>query len=298
MAGRGKHRYSGPMILVIGASGQVGRAILRELSGRDVVGTGNTRITGGLVKLDLADAPAVRKLILEIRPAGILVPGGVTTVDWCEKNEALATRISAEGTAAICEAAIQVGAHVVHFSSDYVFSGISGPYSEVSSPDPISAYGRAKLAGERAASVGVILRTSMVYSNDPESKNFYNFIVGNLRAGKPVSTFSDQSGSPTFAPALAAAAVEALDHKLAGLYQVAGPEVLTRLEFALRVARALRLDESLIRPVTSEQFVLPAPRPKKGGLLVDWARQEFRAPLVGLSSALRQMGVASSENGV
>lgn len=278
------------MILVIGASGQVGRELVKQLAGRDVVGTGFQR-AAGLVPLDLGDAPVVKRLILERKPEGILVPGGVTAVDWCEDHEADARRICVDGTAAICEAAAAVNAHVVHFSTDYVFSGKAGPYDESAMPDPISAYGRIKLDAERAAVRGAILRTSMVYSADPTSKNFRNFVVDNLRAGKPVKAFSDQSGSPTFAPALAAAAIEVLDRRLDGLWHLAGPEMLTRLEFARRVARAEGLDEGLIQPVTSGTFLLPAERPGiRGGLDVRRARNGLQSPVVPLEEALTVMG--------
>lgn len=277
------------MILVVGASGQVGRALLKELAGREVVGTGHTR-ADGLTRLDLADAAAVKRLILDLKPSGILVPGGVTAVDWCEDHEGEARRICVDGTRAICEAAAAVQAHVVHFSTDYVFSGAAGPYDEAAIPDPISAYGRIKLDAERAADRGAVIRTSMVYSGDPTSKNFRNFVVGALQSGNPVRAFTDQSGSPTYAPALASAAVEILDNGLDGLWHVAGPEVLTRLEFARRVARAAGLEESLIVPVTSDEFPLPAARPGlRGGLAVRRARNHLQSPLISLDEALDLM---------
>lgn len=275
--------------LVIGASGQVGKALHRLLRGHDVVGTGHTRATDDLVTLDLADLEAVGRLIRKLRPAGIFVPGGVTAVDWCESHETQARRICVDGTVAVREAAEAVRAHVVHFSTDYVFSGKAGPYREEDPPDPVSAYGRAKFDGERAATRGTILRTSMVYSGDPESKNFHNYVRDALRAGKTVKAFSDQSGSPTYAPSLARAAIEAMDLRFQGLVHLAGPEVLTRLEFARRVARAYGMDETRILPVTSEELPLPAARPKVGGLRVEKARAAFKTPLTPLSGAVVEM---------
>ncbi|HTF57111.1 MAG TPA: SDR family oxidoreductase [Planctomycetota bacterium] len=271
--------------LVIGASGQVGKALRNHL-GAEAVGTGHRRVTGDLLRLDLADTKAVGRLIREIRPEGIFVPGGVTAVDWCETHEAEARRICVDGTVAVREAAEAIGAHVVFFSTDYVFSGISGPYGEDDPPDPISVYGRIKVEAERAAGDRfAILRTSMVYSDDPDSRNFHNFVRDTLRAGGEVKAFSDQSGSPTYAQSLVVSAV-AMRGKWKGIHHVAGPEVLTRLEFAHRVARAYKLDESRIRPVTSEEMRLPAPRPKQGGLR---STRSDVLPTASLAEALAEM---------
>ncbi|MBI4566092.1 MAG: SDR family oxidoreductase [Planctomycetes bacterium] len=275
--------------LIIGASGQVGRLLMRLLRRQDPVGTTHTRPCRGLVRLDLADSEAVKQLIFDLKPDGIFVPGGVTAVDWCEKNEAQARRVCVEGTAAVCEAAARVGCHAIHFSTDYVFSGRSGPYREEDTPDPINAYGRVKAEAERAVTRGAILRTSMVYSDDPDSKNFHNFVRATLTAGQEVRAFADQSGSPTYAPALAKAAVEAMERRLAGLWHIAGPEVLTRLEWAQWIARAYGLNEGLIRPVTGDALALPAPRPRQGGLCIDKARTTFSAPFAPLCDALREM---------
>lgn len=261
--------------LVIGASGQVGRNLMRLL-GPDAVGTAHTRASGTLIPLDLADTGAVSRLIREHKPSSIFVPGGVTAVDWCESHEAEARRICVDGTAAVREAAEAIGAHVVFFSTDYVFSGKSGPYGEEDPPDPISAYGRVKAEAEKAAGgVFTMLRTSMVYSDDPGSKNFHNFVRDTLRAGKDVKAFSDQSGNPTHAPSLAAAALEAAGSRPAGVIHACGPEVLTRFEFARRVARAYGLQEGRVRPVTSEEMAMPAARPKQGGLKIGARSRKF-----------------------
>jgi dTDP-4-dehydrorhamnose reductase len=257
--------------LVIGASGQVGKNLMRVL-GADAVGTGHTRAAGKLIPLDLADGGAVGRLIRELKPEGVFVPGGVTAVDWCETHEAEARRICVDGTVAVREAAESIRAHVIFFSTDYVFSGKSGPYKATDPPDPISAYGRVKFEAEQAAGAScTTLRTSMVYSDDPESKNFHNFVRDTLRAGKEVKAYTDQSGSPTYAPTLAFTAIVWMGSRLGGLWHAAGPEVLTRFDFARRVARAYGFDEGRIRPVTSEELPMAAARPKQGGLVVDVA---------------------------
>ncbi len=278
--------------LVIGASGQVGKSLMRLL-GDGAIGTAHTRAAGKLVPLDLADAGAVGRLIRGLKPEEIFVPGGVTAVDWCESHEAEARRICVDGTAAVREAAEAIGAHVVFFSTDYVFSGKSGPYTEADPPDPVSAYGRVKFEAEKSAGRRfTILRTSMVYSDEPDSKNFHNFVRDTLRAGKEVRAFSDQAGNPTYAPSLAEAALHALEGRLPGLYHAAGPDVLTRFEFARRVARAYGLEEGRVRPVTSDEMPMPASRPKQGGLIPSPRSEGLRtASLEEALSAMAQSKV-------
>jgi dTDP-4-dehydrorhamnose reductase len=282
-------------ILVIGASGQVGRRLMGLLAGRhEVVGTGY-RNAKGLIPLDLGDAGAIRGVIASVRPEGVICPGGVTGVDWCETHAAEAERVCVGGSEALQQTA---GVPVIHFSTDYVFPGGAGPYREEAKAEPLSAYGRIKLAGEGAArSAGgrwTILRTSMVYSWDPGGRNFAQFVIDTLKAGGTVKAFTDQSGSPSHAPAVARAAIEILEEGLTGIWHVAGPEVMTRYDFACRVARAFGLGTDRIVPVTSGEFRLPARRPGlKAGLCVDKARGALRAPMQPVEDALAEMLVSS-----
>ena len=195
--------------------------------------------------------------------------GGVTAVDWCESHEAEARRICVDGTAAVREAAEAIGAHVVFFSTDYVFSGKAGPYKVTDPPDAINVYGRVKAQAEKEAGPFAVIRTSMVFSDEPDSKNFHNFVRDTLRGGGVVRAFTDQTGNPTYAPPLATVAIAVMGNRLDGIMHVAGPEVLTRFEFARRVARAYGLDEGRLKPVTSEEMPMPAARPKRGGLVLD-----------------------------
>ena len=279
--------------LVIGASGQVGRQLMKLLAGHDVTGTGFTKASG-LMKLDLADTEAVQANVAELHPDVIFCPGGVTAVDWCETHRAEATRVCVDGTFALQSMARKIRAFVVHFGSDYVFPGGTGPYREDSAAKPLSAYGEIKLEAERAAAKAggdyALVRTSMVYSHDPGGKNFCQFLRDKLAAGQDVKAFTDQSGSPTYAPALARAAIEIAEKRLAGVWHVAGPQVLTRHQFAIRVARAFGLPAATLRAVTSVQLPLPARRPGlNAGLSVEKARKALSAPMVGVEGACDDM---------
>jgi dTDP-4-dehydrorhamnose reductase len=277
--------------LVIGASGQVGRRLMNLLPG--AVGTGFTNAQG-LMRLNLADADSVSANIAELRPDVIFVPGGVTAVDWCESHRAEAERICVDGSRAVQAMARRLRAFVIHFSTDYLFAGGDGPYREDAVPRPLNTYGQIKLAAERAVVEAggalAIVRTSMVYSHDPGGKNFAQFVRDGLAAGREVKAFTDQSGSPTYAPALARAVVEIAERRLEGVWNVAGPDVLTRHDFALRVARAFALPTDTLKAVTSADLPLPAKRPGlRAGLDVGKAQSELKSPMTGLADAVSDM---------
>ncbi len=281
-------------ILVIGASGQVGRCLMKRLTAHEVVGTGFAHAQG-LMKLDLADADSVGANIAEMHPDLILVPGGITAVDWCESNRAQAERVCVGGSRAVQSMARKIRAHVVHFSTDYLFPGGKGPYREDAPIRPLSAYGHVKYAAEQAIRESggsfAIVRTSMVYSHDPGGKNFCQFVRDRLAVAQEVKAFSDQTGSPTFAPALARAVIEIGERRLEGVWNVAGPDVLSRLQFAERVARAFALPTGSLRGVTSAELPLPAKRPGlHAGLDVSKAQRELRTPLLSVEQACAEMG--------
>ncbi|MHC4606122.1 MAG: dTDP-4-dehydrorhamnose reductase, partial [Planctomycetota bacterium] len=252
-------------VLVIGASGQVGKRLVARLRGaHEVVGTGCTRAEG-LVKLDLADAKAVEKLVADVRPDAVLNPGGITAVDWCEDHADEATAVNAEGPAAAARAAKRIGAHFLHFSSDFVFDGAKGPYAEDDEPNPLSVYARSKLEGERrvlgeGGSIAVV-RTAVVFSYGEGEKNFLMQILRAAREGKPYRAFTDHLNSPTQAENLSDAVVEFVERRIEGLYHVAGAEVVSRYACAQEALRRFGLPAEAVAPARMDEVPLKAARP-------------------------------------
>lgn len=282
-------------ILVVGASGQVGKRIARRLQGRhEVIGTGFTRSTGW-ERLDLGDVEAVRMLVRRVRPEVILNPGGVTAVDWCEDHYEEALAANAAGPAALAETAREIGAYLVHLSTDFVFSGEKGPYSEEDPPDPISAYSATKLEGERRIqAVGgecSILRTAVIYSYEDGEKNFLMQVVRTLREGGTFRAFTDQHNSPTDADNLAEAVIEFGERRIPGLFHVAGAQIGTRYEVARKVVETFRLPEDRLIPIQTADLKLRARRPKNAGLRIEKATKLLRTRLVGFPEGIeRQWG--------
>lgn len=288
--------------LVIGASGQVGRAVTHALAirGWNVTGTANTRHGEGRFHLDLGDETSVRKAVLETCPRLCVLAAGMTHVDGCETDPARAFAINAAAPAVCAEACRAVGAQVVFLSTEYVFDGTAGPYGEDDAPRPISVYGASKLEGERrvlaAHPTNLSVRTTVVYSWHMGDKNFVMQVAERLTAGDRMRVPSDQRSSPTYAPDLGEA-IACLAGKAHGVLNVVGPDVLGRFAFAQRVARALGLNETLLECAVTADLHQLAPRPLHAGLKVARLRAlglETRGISAGLAAVAAARGLAST----
>ena len=197
-----------PKILLTGKNGQLGddlQHLLPRLG--DVVATDRRQ-------LDLSRPDEIRKLIRDVHPSLIVNAAAYTAVDQAEKDELLARAINSEAPAIMAEEAQKIGAAIVHYSTDYVFDGSKNfPYDENDPPNPISVYGRTKLAGEQAVrDSGVdhlIFRTAWVYST--RGKNFLLTILRLATQREELRIVRDQVGAPTWSREIAGATVKALE---------------------------------------------------------------------------------------
>jgi dTDP-4-dehydrorhamnose reductase len=260
--------------IVIGGSGQIGGWLLRTLAdrGHDAIGTYNTVAFPGLTHLDGADLETSARWVAEQKPDVVYYPAGFTWVDGCERDPAKADSANLEQPLNLARAAAESGARFVYFSTDYVFDGVAGPYSEESPTNPLSVYGKSKLDAEAALfeAIGdrlLIVRTSWVYGPEQQGKNFSYQLAKALSAGKTLECPSDQISSPSYGPNVARAVVGLVEAGHSGLIHVAGPEVMDRVTFAKELARGFGLDPSLIVGKTTLELGQVVPRPLNGGLL-------------------------------
>ena len=281
--------------LVIGASGQVGASLLSVLRARGHQGQGThgTHPVPGLAPLDLTDHAAVERLIASSRLDWIFCPAGLSHVDYCEDHADEALAINRDGVRAAARAAEATGAGFVFYSSDYVFDGVGGPFSENDAPRPLSVYGRSKWEGEQAVMAAcrraIVIRTSVVYGPEGQEKNFVYQLIRACRAGQSFRPAVDQRASPSYNPDVAAASVELAERELLGLWHVAGSETLDRYAFALLVCREFALDGSKLTPVKTAELKQKAARPLDGGLDVRKAQAALRTPLRGPAEGLAAM---------
>lgn len=244
---------SDPRVLVTGAGGQVGRALRAHLPGAVYLDR---------AALDVRDPVAVRATF---GPGDVVVhAAAMTDVDGCERDPDRAQAVNANGAVNVAAA----GVRVIHLSTDYVFSGdADGEYGEDDPTGPLGAYGRSKLAGERAVLArpgNLVVRTAWVYG---EGRNFIRSILGAERAGKHLRVVDDQRGRPTWAGDVARAIGFLAGGDDTGILHVTGAgEPCSWADLAEVVVG------HPVERITSEEFGAPAPRPRNSTLSVERAR--------------------------
>jgi len=263
-------------VLVVGAAGQVGGALLEALTtqGRTAVGTVSRVPREGCTVFDLAaageDPSLARALVARHCPSVVCIAAGMTHVDGCEDARDLALRVNRDGPAALAAAARAVGARTVYYSTEYVFDGEAGPYTEEDTPSPVSVYGESKRAGEDAVRDAdpnaLVLRTTVVFGPERQGKNFCYQLAARLLSGQRMRVPHDQVSTPTYNRDLAHATLALLAAGACGVVHVAGPDCIDRATFARRVAACAGLDASLIDGVSTESLGQRARRPLRAGL--------------------------------
>ncbi len=286
-------------VAVTGANGLLGSEAVRLLAGRQDVlalGHGPCRLPPGPYEwadADLGDGRSVEAALLRFRPEAVLHAGAATDVDGCERDPDLAWRVNVGGSEQVARACRALGARLVAVSTDYVFDGEAGPYSEDAVPNPRGAYARTKRCGEEAALLLVpdcaVARVAVVYSGRPGAKStFATQVVEKLARGEPVRAFVDQIVSPTLASNGAAMCLEVLlETSYRGVLHTSGATSLDRVEFARLVADRFGLRGEIV-PVKTADVRLPAPRPLRGGLVTDRAAALLRAKPLAVPEALER----------
>ncbi len=284
-------------VAVTGANGMLGGEAVARLSGRHEVlalGLGPGRPPEGTyrwVEADLGDGVSVERALVDFGAGAVLHAGAVTDVDGCEKDPATAWRVNCGGTEQVARACRALGARLVAVSTDYVFDGACGPYSEDDLPNPRGVYARSKMAGEWAAlSIApdcAVARVAVVYSGRSTARpTFATQVVDKLSRGETVKAFDDQFTSTTLAASGAAMCLELLlEHAYKGVLHVSDETVMDRVEFARRVAARFGLQGDIV-PVKTADVKLLAPRPLRGGLRVARAAGMLRNRPLGIDQAL------------
>jgi dTDP-4-dehydrorhamnose reductase len=287
--------------LVIGASGQVGAALLRALRARDhhAVGTWAHHELPGLVRLDFADADAVARVIGQTRPDWVICPAALSHVDYCEEHPDEAFAVNLRAPVAAAKAAARAGAGFVYYSSDYVFDGIDGPYTEDAEPRPLGVYGQSKKEGEQgvlaALERALVVRTSVVYGPEHQEKNFVYQLIRACRSGTGFRPAVDQRASPSYNPDVAAATVECCEREERGIWHLAGADTIDRMAFTRLICQVFDLDGSRLTPALTSELKQKAARPLDGGLSITKARTHLKTPLRGAEDGLRAMRVVLAE---
>lgn len=286
-----------PTILLTGARGQLGAALAVALVPHgEVVATDRST-------LDLADASAVADAVRRVRPALIVNAGAYTNVDQAEREPGIADAVNGVAPGVLAEEARALGAVLIHYSTDYVFDGASRvPYVEDDPVAPLSAYGRSKVAGERAiresGATALILRTSWVYGLS--GRNFL-LTMRRLASERPeIRVVDDQAGTPNWSRELARATARIVANGLpwlagcAGVYHLSARGSTTWYGFA----RAILADRPAVRvvPITTAEYPTPARRPAWGVLSTGRFERTFGFALPEWQATLAECLASSRES--
>ena len=289
--------------MVIGGTGLVGNALLRAWTAQGVevsAATYHCHASGSFLQLDMQSESRVKALLAAHRPAVVAVPAANPFVDYCELHPEETRRVNVDGTLNVARACREIGARMIFYSSDYVFDGVKGTYTEEDAPCPINEYGRQKAEAERGVLAAdprnLVIRTSGAYGWQWEPKNFVLQIRKNLSEGRTMRVADGLRYNPTYVENLAEITAALVSAEAGGIFHVVGAEEIARADFARRAARAFGLDETLIRTVPAAEFRSPTARPKESSLITEKVRRLLpRCLPLGVDAGLSGMLAMESQ---
>lgn len=287
-------------ILICGSNGLLGQRLAMMLSSQTEYEVLNTSRNRSFVfdhrlfdytQLDITKKSDVKSLVSSFHPTTIINAAAAADVDWCEQHREDAWKINVVGVENLIEATRKVGARLIHISTDYVFDGTHGPYSENDKPNPISYYGKSKLASENAIRIAeishTIFRTIVLYGTAIGVRDsFPLWVIKNLRAGKTIRCSEDQISNPTHVNDIAFAAIKGFELNRDGVYHICGSEQVSRHQFAVRTAELFGLDITQIQGVKSSELNQIAPRPLVTGFVTLKAQTELGLNPMTISQGL------------
>ncbi len=274
-------------ILITGANGLIGRKIIRLLiknKEHQIFATSQKRVQFGpevnffTVNLVYSD---VNKLIETIRPDVLIHCAAMASPDACEVDRYTSSKINVEATSRLAAACRDYGAHMIFLSSDFVFDGKKGNYTEDDTPSPISYYGETKVEAEKSIlelNIGAtIVRTSLVFGFDEHlsRSNIALKVIDHLKNGKLYKLPFDQLRTPTDAEELAAALIILAEKRVEGIFHISGDQKISVFDFAKQIASAFGYDNSLLVSTSTCELAEPARRPMDSSLNISKARNLF-----------------------
>ena len=240
-------------VLITGGQGQLGRAVQAALSGHEVSAPGHA-------ELDITNAGQVQKAVRGSRPEVVIHVAAWTDTAGCEADPARALQVNGEGTRIVAEACARAGAAMLYVSTNEVFDGEKAePYQEEDEPNPLNAYGRSKLEGERYVQTLLerhyVVRTSWLYG--PGRVSFPEKIVQAARERGRLRLVTDEVASPTWTVDLAGAIASLIQKPAWGVYHLTNHGYCSRLEWAVEILRLSGVEGVPVEPTTQREFGAP-----------------------------------------
>lgn len=271
-------------ILITGSNGLLGQKLVQKLSGDAGVqviatarGANRLPVTEGYsyVSLDITDPANVNEVFRQYLPDVVIHTAAMTNVDQCETDKEECWKLNVTATEYLLEAAEKSGSFFVHLSTDFIFDGADGPYTEEAQANPVSFYGWSKYAAEKLVLHSkvkwAIARTILVYgiAHDMSRSNIILWVKNSLESGKKINVVNDQWRTPTLAEDLADGCILIARQQAEGIFNISGKDLLNPYQMAIMTADYFGLDKSLINETDGSQFKQTAKRPARTGFILD-----------------------------
>ncbi len=285
-------------ILITGASGLLGLNLALASTHRHTVfGTVNHHPLKTdafkVIQADLLAPGAVERLLESTQPDWVIHCAALANLEACEADPLLAQQLNTDLPRNLASHVARSGARLVHVSTDSVFDGLRGDYTEGDIPAPVGVYSRTKYNGELAVAeadpTAIIARLTLYGWSMDGHRSLSEFFFNNLSEGKPVMGFTDVFFCPLLANHLADLLVRMLEMHLHGVYHVVSPESLSKFEFGIRLARRFSLDESLIKPTSVTQSGMRAYHSPNLTLRADKLARSLDGDLPNISTGLEKL---------
>ena len=283
-------------ILVLGGSGLIGNFFIHNSINHEIITTFNkTKINASNAiskKINLPeDWAKLQDLILEEKPDVVLNSMAFSNIDFCEINKevvyALHVKVS-EKITALCS---KINSKIVFLSTDYVFDGKKGNYTESNETNPINYYGHSKDLAEKITlknKNNLVLRTAMVYGLSSKVR-FLRYVIENLRKNKEINTYDDIFNSATLLDDLTNGISKAIEFDANGIYHMVGSSCVSRFDFAKTVAKVFNFNENLVKPVSIVSSKLKAQRPVKPCLNNSKAVKTFNIKFSSINEGIKRV---------
>ena len=267
-------------IVITGSNGLLGQSLLKlllnEKNAYQVIGFSKGENRSGrddfeYHSIDLTDEELLKKTLLQSSPNVIINAAAMTNVDRCEIDKSECDKINVELVKLLSQVGAQINAHMIHISTDFIFDGKKGNYTETDKPNPLSYYGMSKLKSEQVLINSkinyTILRTILVFGqvHGMRRSNIVLWVKNMLEMGKEITMVHDQYRAPTYVEDLAMACKISIDKKAQGIFNISSNQTLSIYKIAQQIAAVFQLNNNLIKPISSLELDQKAVRPSKTG---------------------------------
>ena len=267
-------------ILITGSNGLLGQKLVELLKQETSILTIATAVGKNRLpfqddyeyhQMDITNPIEVTEVVGKLKPDVIIHTAAMTNVDQCEMEKDACWKLNVTAVEYLVEACQKNNVFFLHVSTDFIFDGKSGPYSEEAEPNPVSFYGWSKFAAEKVVISSdinwAIARTVLVYgiAHDMSRSNIILWVKKSLEEGRQIKVVTDQFRTPTLAEDLATGCFLIANKEEKGIFNISGKDFLTPYEMAMMAADFFGLDKSLISPTDASAFTQPARRPPRTG---------------------------------